>query len=158
MDLKGFESTNTCPQFDCNVNMALWQYFKRSRRLIQIPLFVTFSLLFAFPAIKTYQKKEVSIGSILAQKLILQYVQIWLKALVLFGYIMVLLFGFAMHRWLQSHLRRKRMDFLLLQFLSWPWTPRDGGAIYRLKNVKNLKIKFCIFWTPLAPYKFRTLA
>ena len=48
--------------------MALWQYFKRSRRLIQIPLFVTFSLLFAFPAIKTYQKKEVSIGSILAPK------------------------------------------------------------------------------------------
>ena len=68
MDLKGFESTNTCPQFDCNVNMALWQYFKKSRRLIQIPLFVTFSLLFAFPAIKTYQKKEVSIGSILAPK------------------------------------------------------------------------------------------
>ena len=59
---------STCPQFDCNVNMALWQYFKRSRRLIQIPLFVTFSVLFAFPAIKTYQKKEVSIGSILAQK------------------------------------------------------------------------------------------
>ena len=58
----------TCPQFDCNVNMPLWQYFNRSRRLIQIPLFVTFSLLFAFPAIKTYQKKEVSKGSILAQK------------------------------------------------------------------------------------------
>ena len=127
----------------CQHNMALWQ-FKKSRLLNSYPSspFCDLFLALCLPCHWNLQKEGGQYNMLnICKAQIANIDQIWLKALIVLVYN-----GFATRRWLQSHLRRKQMDFLRLQSLSWPWTPRGGEAIYRLKNVKKLKIEFFVFF------------
>ena len=98
-----------------------------SRLFIQVLLFTIFSLLFALPAIRTYQKREVS--NTCQQKNITR--NLWKDTAFPISPPLLSYDGskscVCFSRWWWSHLRRRQADFRRLPSLFWQRTDGSSG-------------------------------